>query len=353
MVIKKKGERNWEYCVYIGQDENGKKKYKRKCGFTTKKACVEEASTFENISSKKGNKTFKEVGLMYLDDCRNRGLRQTTLNLYETLFNIICSDFEKSKSAMNKITSTDILNFISEKTAICKSNYKRYLIFHLKSIFAFAEKNNFISKNIFDNIPMIPQKSTIKNIWNEADLKKYLPILKNFKYFDIVYLALETGLRRGELLALTWDCINFDRKTLCVTKSYVSSGDFIGFSDPKTKSGFREIALLEGSVNLLKKRYKNRTSKYVFPNPENSTIPIKPNTLSLSFCKFLNDNNLKHIRFHDLRHIHATLLLNKNVNYKMLSKRLGHTNVAFTLQTYTHILPDSEIKIFQNLSSLF
>lgn len=215
------------------------------------------------------------------------------------------------------------------------------------------KKNNFISKNIFDNIPMLPQKSTIKNIWNESDLKKYLPVLKNFKYFDVVYLALETGLRRGELLALTWDCINFDRKTLCVTKSYVISGNFIGFSDPKTKSGFREIALLEGSVDLLKKRYKNRTSKYVFPNPENSNIPIKPNTLSLSFSKFLSDNNLKHIRFHDLRHIHATLLLNKNVNYKLLSKRLGHTNVAFTLQTYTHILPDSEIKIFQNLSSLF
>ena len=57
MTIKKKGDNNWEYCVYLVQDENGKKKYKRKCGFKTKKACIEEASTFENISNKKGNKT--------------------------------------------------------------------------------------------------------------------------------------------------------------------------------------------------------------------------------------------------------------------------------------------------------
>lgn len=107
--------------------------------------------------------------------------------------------------------------------------------------------------------------------------------------------------------------------------------------------------MLKQSIDLLKKRYKNRTSKYIFPNPRNNSIPIHPTTLTLCFKKFLEDNYIKHIRFHDLRHIHATLLLNKNINYKMLSKRLGHTNVAFTLQTYTHILPDSEIQLFKNI----
>lgn len=352
MVIKKKGDKNWEYCVYIGKDENGKKKYKRKCGFKTKKACIEEAATYKKVTL---NKTisFNDACSLFLEHCKNKGLRQTTIISYSKAIKTILKNFEEKNKNIKTIKTNEIYKFLNNHTKLYSNGYKRKIIEIFKYVFSYAKKNKMINNNIFDDIPFPKFVPTIKNIWSESDIRKYLPILKNFKYFDIVYLALETGLRRGEIVGLTWDCINFERDTLTVNKSFISVNGFSGFSEPKTQSGIREIVLLNESIKLLKKRYKNRTSKYVFPNPRNNNIPANPHTVSSHFKRFLINHNIKPIRFHDLRHIHATLLLNKDINYKILSKRLGHSNISFTLQTYTHVIPDYELKLFKNLPNLF
>lgn len=353
MTIKKKGDNNWEYCVYLGQDENGKKKYKRKCGFKTKKSCIEEASNFENKKLVKNIKTFNEVCSLFLDDCVKRGLRQTTINTYRAQIKFLLTNFDQANKDITKIKSNDIYDFINTKITLRKNKSKRKIIEFLKQIFTYAKKTKLTHNNIFDDVQLPKVINSNKNIWNEHEINKYLPVLKNFKYYNIVYLVLETGLRRGEVCALTWDCIDFFRNVLTVDKSYVISGSFLDITPPKTNSSIRQIVLLNESVKILKNLYKNKASKYVFPNPNNFNKPINPQVLASSFKRFLIKNNIKLIKFHDLRHIHATLLLNNNVNYKILSKRLGHSNVAFTLQTYTHVIPDHEFQLFKNLSKIF
>lgn len=354
MTIKKKGDNNWEYCVYLGQDENGKKKYKRKSGFKTRKACIEEASTFTNKNSrnKNNNKTFKEIALMYLENCRHRGLKYNTLRCYEKLLSTLSKNFNQFNKYINTIKCENIFEYIHFTTHL-SNNYRRKLIGFIKTIFKFAKKNKLIINNIFDDIPLPTIKNTIIDIWSESEIRNYMPKLKYFKYFDIVYLALETGLRIGELLGLTWDCIDFNRNTLTVKKIYVPLNGNPNFSDPKTNAGIRKIVLLQKSLDLLKHKFKNKTSQYIFQHPFKPNIPANPHTVSTHFKRFLIKNNIKPIRFHDLRHIHATLLLNKNINYKILSKRLGHSSVYFTLQTYTHVIPEHEIQLFKNISSLF
>lgn len=160
-------------------------------------------------------------------------------------------------------------------------------------------------------------------------------------------------MRRGEVCALTQDCVDFVKNVIKVEKAYIVNGSFSGITPPKTKSSVRQIILLEESVRILKRLYKNKTSKYVFPNPNDLSKPINPRVLSANFNRFLKRYNIKNIRFHDLRHIHATLLLNKNINYKILSKRLGHSNISFTLQTYTHVIPEHELKLFKDLAKIF
>ncbi len=355
MTIKKKADNNWEYCVYIGQDENGKKKYKRKCGFKTRKACIEEASTFEaeKIKNKEYGKTFKEVCDLFLTDCIRRGLKQSTLVTYRLQIKFFLENLDVSNNYITKISVDDINEFINLKTSMFQGIFKRRIVEFLKYIFTYAKKNKLTEHNIFDEISLPYAKPMPKNIWSETDIKNYLPILKNFKYYDMVFLVLETGLRRGEVCALTWDCVDFDKGIININKSYTIHGDFAGISTPKTNSSIRQIALLDESKKLLKKRYKTKISRYVFPSENNINIPVNPICVSNSFRRFLYRNDIKHIRFHDLRHIHATLLLNKNINYKILSKRLGHSNVSFTLQTYTHVISDYEIQLFQNLSSIF
>lgn len=355
MTIKKKGDNNWEYCIYLGQDENGKKKYKRKCGFKTKKACTEEASKFENekIKNKEYSKTFKEVCDLFLEDCTRRGLKPTSIVTYKTYIKFFINNFTQISKDIKKIDSNDIYNFINTKINLRKSIFKRKIVEFMKFIFKYAKKNKLVYCNIFDEIQLPKAININRNIWSDEEIKEYLPIFKNFKYYNLFYLVLETGLRRGEVCALTWDCVDFKKNIITINKSYVMHGDFAGVTTPKTNASIRQIVLLEESIKILKYLYKNRISKYVFPNPNNLNIPISPRAVSSNFKRFLKRYNIRKIRFHDLRHIHATLLLNNNINYKILSKRLGHSNVSFTLQTYTHIIPEHEIQLFKNLSRIF
>ena len=355
MVIKKKCDNNWEYCIYIGKDENGKKKYKRKCGFKTKKECLEEANKIEEkkLIIKNNTKTFKNVCYLVLEDCVKRGVRENTLVTYRSHVKFLIKNFEQANKDIKKIKPNDVYNFINTKTNLYKNAYTRKIIDFLKYIFSYAEKMNLISNNIFDEIQLPKKINVTRDIWSEQEINTYLPILKQFKYYDILYLVLETGMRRGEVCALTWDCIDFVKNVIKVEKAYIVNGSFSGITPPKTKSSVRQIILLEESVRILKRLYKNKTSKYVFPNPNDLSKPINPRVLSSNFNRFLKRYNIKNIRFHDLRHIHATLLLNKNINYKILSKRLGHSNISFTLQTYTHVIPEHELKLFKDLAKIF
>ncbi len=254
---------------------------------------------------------------------------------------------------IRKITQDDIYNFLYVGISRYSAAYKCKIFEIMKYVFSFACKRKMLNYNIFSDIAKPRLVRGRRNVWSEEEIKRYLPVLKEFKYYDIVLLTLETGLRRGEVVALTWDCVNFDRRTITIDKSYVSSKGYTGFSTPKTSVGIRDVALLDNSLDLLKKRYKKRTSKYVFPSSSNANLPAHPHTVSTHFSQFCSKNNIRHIRFHDLRHTHATLLLNRDVNYKVISKRLGHTNISFTLQTYTHVLQDYEIQLFRKLSSIF
>ena len=355
MTILKKDDKNWEYCVCVGKDINGKKKYKRKNGFKTKKECMEAAKAISNkkLSLNKNRRTFKDISLLFLDKCNSKGLKLSTIITYKNTVKLILDKFDSSNKNIKNIKPQDIQNFIEYEIKMYSSSYKRKILEIFRCVFKFAKSNKFISNNIFDDISLPPLKRKIINLWTEEDIKKYLPILKKFKYYDLVYFVIETGLRRGEVAALTWDCVDFDRNIITINKSYVYTSGRSEISEPKTNAGIRQIVLLNESAKLLKKLYKSKNSKYVFPNHSNVNLPINTHTISSCFHKFLVKHNMKLIRFHDLRHLHATLLLNKNVNYKILSKRLGHSNVSFTLQTYTHVVLDTEIKLFKDISRLF
>ncbi len=349
MVIKQKNNGKWEYCVYLGLDERGKKKYKRKSGFVTKKACVREATKIQNGENIRSYKTFEDICKLYLKDYELRFLRDTTLQLYKSRIEFIKKNFPYDKD-VNKIDIQDINNFIIRCKTTTRGHYTRHMVALLKTILKFAISNDYMRGEILNKIHLPPMYKGERRIWSKSDVVKYLPMLAKFKYFDIIMIILETGLRRGEVCALTWDCVDLANRTIKINKSYVSFLGLNTITSPKTNSSNRTIILLDHSLEILKNRSKNRKSKYVFCDKYKN--PIKPNILYASFRRFLLRHNIKYITVHDLRHIHATLLLNSNIDYKMLSKRLGHTNVAFTLQTYTHVLPEHEFNTYKELGDI-
>ena len=167
-------------------------------------------------------------------------------------------------------------------------------------------------------------------------------------YYPLFYTALYTGMRRGELLALQWDEVDLDMATLSVTRSVYrrSGGEFV-ISQPKTPKSRRMIALPPSLALVLMEHRARRENQVAllgiplthlaFSHHDGS--PLDPSTVSHTFGKVIKMAGLPPIRFHDLRHTHAPLMLKQGVHPKIVSERLGHSTVAMTLDTYSHVVP--------------
>ena len=154
--------------------------------------------------------------------------------------------------------------------------------------------------------------------------------------YELYYLDLATGLRRGELLALQWTDLDVESKTLSITKQVNRISGELVVSPPKTRNSVRTLALPQQAVDLLiAEHQKHPRNQYLFPSPKTGTM-YDPDAFRRTHDKILKVIGAEHIRFHDLRHTFATLSLKSGVDVKTLSCALGHYSAGFTLNTYTH-----------------
>ena len=179
----------------------------------------------------------------------------------------------------------------------------------------------------------------------------------------LLAVAVVTGMRRGELLALRWSDIDFDRSRLLVLHSV----DFIagyGYVEgkPKTAAGRRVISLPAFLLDMLKQHQvrqlalRNAANDWedrglVFPNLRGGYL--HPNHMGEMFRKLLKDAGLPHIHFHDLRHSAASILLCMGVNVKVIQEMLGHSDISITLRTYSHLLPSMQQEIVETWNDVF
>ena len=151
------------------------------------------------------------------------------------------------------------------------------------------------------------------------------------------YLELTTGLRRGELLALLWTDLDVDARTISVTKQVNRIKGELVVSPPKTQNSVRTLAIPQQAVELLVEEHKKHPGNpYMFPSPKTGTM-YDPDAFRRTHDKILKAIGAEHVRFHDMRHLFATLSLKSGVDVKTLSGMLGHYSSGFTLDTYTHI----------------
>ena len=166
-------------------------------------------------------------------------------------------------------------------------------------------------------------------------------------------LAVTTGLRQGELLGLKWEDVDLEDAVLRVRRTLTRHKGRLLLSDPKTKRSRRTVQLTDTAVEALRAHLTHqmeemgrlgdlyRDQGLVFATEKGT--PVNPSNLrERSFAPLLKRAGLSPIRFHDLRHTCATLLLSRNVNPKIVSEMLGHATVAITLDTYSHVLPSMQ-----------
>ncbi|GAA5503599.1 tyrosine recombinase XerC [Deinococcus xinjiangensis] len=184
-------------------------------------------------------------------------------------------------------------------------------------------------------------------VWNPEQIERFLKVAKLHRLYPLFALALSTGMRKGELLSLQWQDVDLESRVLMVRRNLVKNeaGQYeLGL--PKTETGTRRIILATDTVEALHKHWQEEIHGKRTPKPGDFVFTaasgnhIMHRHLDRVFKELTEKARLPRIRFHDLRHTSASLLIRHGVSPKIVADRMGHADVRFTLQVYTHVYDD-------------
>ena len=361
-------DRKTWYAMFYAKDYKGVNKKYKKTGFKKKKEAQEYEYEFKKKIAKSMNMTFQSLYELYFEDYSKRH-KPTAVNTVETFFRLHILPFF-GEIEVNKITSFMIREWQNEllekehgNGQLFSENSKSNIYAALKSMFNWATKYQDLNENPCKNMGTFGSKKNRSEmkIWSVNDFEKFIEVLelknkeKNGKYSDsiIVFKILFwTGLRIGELLALSENDINLEEKFIDVNKtlSHINKKDYI--TTPKTLGSIRKVLLPETLISDLQ-LYFSETSK-INQNKKNiKTVRIfnlKSSQLRYILEKYSLQANLPKIRLHDFRHSHASYLLFIQADITAISKRLGHDNLQTTINTYSHLYKDANTQLIEKLN---
>ena len=180
-------------------------------------------------------------------------------------------------------------------------------------------------------------------------LASFLREAKESGVYEMYYIDLATGLRRGELLGLKWEDVDLERGDLRVKRQLARINGEIVEAPLKTKNAYRTLPLAADAIDILKAQKKKvGNSPWVFPSPTGG--PLSPDCVNNMLHRVLKRAGLPSIRFHDLRHTFATLALQNGVDIKTVSGMLGHFSAGFTLDTYAHVTTSAKREAANTMS---
>lgn len=228
-----------------------------------------------------------------------------------------------------------------------------------------AADRGLVSRNVATTSrPPKPRKTGSKPIrfWTPSELATFLASVRDDRLYALWHVAAMTGMRRGELLGLRWSDIDFEARRLAVRQTLISVAYELTVTTPKSHNE-RVIDLDPETVEVLRRHLKLQREDHalagadlvdsgdrVFGKPNGATI--HPDVISQTFEKRVKRSGVKPIRFHDLRHTHATIGLRAGVPVKVMSERLGHSTPAFTLQQYAHVIPGMQAEAADAIARL-
>ncbi len=173
---------------------------------------------------------------------------------------------------------------------------------------------------------------------------------KNSGVFEMYYLELATGLRRGELLGLKWDDINLEAGVIQIKRQVARINGEVVEAPLKTKNSYRTLSIGADAIEILREKQSKVTSEYVFPSSNGG--PISPDSVLHMLHRVLKRAGLPPLRFHNLRHTFSTLALQNGVDIKMVSGMLGHYSTGFILDTYAHVTTAAQKETAKMMGSL-
>lgn len=199
-------------------------------------------------------------------------------------------------------------------------------------------------------------------VWDTSQLRRFLDHVAEDRLFAVWLLLATTGMRRGEVLGLRWSDVDLDSARLSVVQTLILVNREVLFSEPKTARGRRSIALDASTVSELRRLRRVQTEERLrfgelyedhglVACHEDGSL-ISPRLFAAWFTQRARDAGLPPIRLHDVRHSYATAALAAGVPAKIVSERLGHSSIAITLDTYSHVLPNMQEQAAEQVAQL-
>ena len=355
-TVRQRKDGRWEGRIVIGYDDNGYPKTKNVLA-KTKKECVEKLQKLKvECGGLKPEKVRSEMPFgdwltYWYENHSKPKIRPTTQETYESRIRLHIIP-EIGSIPLNKLTQNDLQQFYGR---LKKSGRKRFTdkygeglsdrmvrMCHAtcRSALEKAVQDGLIRVNPAIGCKLPPKKTREMQVLTREELQRFLIQTKFEGYYEVFLLDLATGLRRGELMALQWDDLNFKTGVLNVNKQVYDVRGQLQISIPKTKNSVRKIVLPPAVVAVLQEYKKTVDSRWMFPSPVKEDCPITPGVVRRRLQLILEHAGCKHVRFHDLRHTFASILVNAGHSLYEVQRLLGHRDPRTTMR-YAHLGHDS------------
>lgn len=352
-AYKDKSNNTW-YVKFRYKDYTGTIKQKTKRGFKLKGDAVQWEHDFLALRQGNPSMPFSELQKDYLEDAKSN-LKQISYETKKSRIKLWIEPYFNSQP-VDSIDADAVRQWQNEiNTATGKNGkplsagYKKNLVVELGSIFSFAVKYKHLPGNPVSIAgDRIGKKARRCDFWTLEQFKQFL---ETFPEHDIYYTAFMTlywtGMRLGELLALTVADVQPDR--IRINKTYHTINGKPVVTAPKTAKSNRDIHI-NPELSKLLEEHKQKLYK---PHKADRLFPIGDTTLTIHFKAHAKAAELPEIRVHDLRHSHASLLINQGADALLVSERLGHEDVTTTLNTYSHLFQSKQTEIVDKLSDIW
>ncbi|BES66090.1 site-specific integrase [Gottschalkiaceae bacterium SANA] len=349
-AYKNKKRGTW-YAAFYYKDWTGKKLKKKKEGFKTRREAQTYERKFLETAHANPNMTFEALVKIYMEDCKTR-LKPTTYANKEYVINLKVLPYFKNMR-INEIEPATIRKW-QNKLLNHENNYSMTYLKttnnQLSAIFNFAMKYYKLPTNPARISGSMGKKNSGRiAFWTKYEFDQFMTSVEDSPIYKTIFtLLFWTGMRIGETLALTLDDFDFREQTVSVTKNYARHEGQDLILEPKTPKSKRTITIPRAVSNIVQEYL---TVLYDY-QPHDRLFPITRTTMNGVMKRKCKEMNLKRIRIHDLRHSHASLLIEMGFSPLLISERLGHENIETTLQTYSHLYPDKHGEVAAKLQEL-
>lgn len=350
MPVYKNEERNTWYASFYYTDWTGQRKRKKKEGFALKRDAQEYEREYIKKHSGSCEMSFRSMCELYLDDAKNH-LKPTSYRVKKNIIdNLILPQL--GEMPINEITPNTLRQF---NNRLLKSD-KEYSTLYLSKVngqiscvFTFAVRYYNLSSNpckIYSS-PSGTKKADIQ-FWTLQEFKKFIQEVEGIDYKTAFEVLFWTGMRNGEMLALNVGGIDFKNNRITINKNFAKLDNEELILTPKTKKSKRVVDI----PPFLTEHIREYTSHIYDCSNDTRLFSMSRPSLRLHLNEAAERAGVKKIRLHDLRHSHASLLIELGFQPLIVADRLGHENVKTTLETYAHLYPHKQSTVCEKLEEL-